>query len=112
MNELSKDAASWITVGEDSAGQRIDNFLVRLLKGAPRSPVFGFGRGGEVRVNRGRVGADTRLVVGDVVRIPPIRLGERAAPLPTVQRAPPLPVLYEDDALVAIDKPAGLAVHG
>ena len=113
MNELSKDAASWITVGESGAGQRVDNFLIRVLKGVPKSHVYRIVRSGEVRVNKGRVGADTRLAAGDVVRIPPIRLAA-AARTPLAPRRPvtPLPVLFEDDAFLAIDKPAGLAVHG
>jgi 23S rRNA pseudouridine955/2504/2580 synthase len=112
MNELSKDAATWLTVGEESAGQRVDNFLVRILKGVPKSHVYRIVRSGEVRVNKGRVGADTRLSEGDVVRIPPVRVaapGIRPAP---PRAAAPLPVLFEDEAFIAIDKPAALAVHG
>jgi 23S rRNA pseudouridine955/2504/2580 synthase len=112
MNELSKDAVNWLTVGDEAAGQRVDNFLVRVLKGVPKSHVYRIVRSGEVRVNKGRVGADTRLAAGDVVRIPPVRL---AAPAPKPTRppsGPPLPVLFEDEALLAVDKPPGLAVHG
>src|SRR5437899_4215527 len=113
MNELSKDAVSWLTVGEESAGQRIDNFLVRILKGVPKSHVYRILRTGEVRVNKGRVGAETRLASGDVVRVPPVRMAKQATtsrPVPKI--ASTAPVLYEDDAILAIDKPAGLAVHG
>ena len=78
MNELSKDAVSWLTVGEESAGQRIDNFLVRILKGVPKSHVYRILRTGEVRVNKGRVGAETRLASGDVVRVPPVRMAKQA----------------------------------
>jgi 23S rRNA pseudouridine955/2504/2580 synthase len=113
MNELSKDAVTWLTVGEESAGQRIDNFLARILKGVPKSHIYRILRTGEIRVNKGRVGADTRLVLGDVVRVPPVRVAKPAA---TSRLAPKVAskvsVLYEDDAIVAIDKPAGLAVHG
>ena len=112
MNELSKDAVTWLTVGEESAGQRVDNFLVRILKGVPKSHVYRIVRSGEVRVNKGRVGADTRLVEGDVVRIPPVRVAASNARPPPPRAAMPLPVLFEDEALVALDKPAGLAVHG
>ena len=112
MNELSKDAVTWLTVGEASAGQRVDNFLVRILKGVPKSHVYRIVRSGEVRVNKGRVAADTRLAEGDVVRIPPVRLATPARRATVPRAAAPLPVLYEDDALIAIDKPAGLAVHG
>ena len=73
MNELSKDAVSWLTVDENATGQRIDNFLLRILKGVPKSHVYRILRSGEVRVNKGRVGPDVRLTVGDVVRVPPVR---------------------------------------
>ncbi|HET9668343.1 MAG TPA: RluA family pseudouridine synthase [Casimicrobiaceae bacterium] len=113
MNELSKDAASRVTVDEAGAGQRIDNFLLRMLKGVPKSHVYRILRSGEVRVNRGRVGPEARLAVGDVVRIPPIRI---AAPEPTSRAAVARPfkpaLLFEDDAVIGVDKPAGLAVHG
>ena len=113
MNELSKDAVSWLTVDADSAGQRIDNFLARVLKGVPKSHLYRILRTGEVRVNKGRVGAETRLVAGDVVRLPPVRVPDRlGASRPAPKSAPKAAVLYEDDALLAIDKPAGLAVHG
>jgi 23S rRNA pseudouridine955/2504/2580 synthase len=113
MNELSKDAVSWLTVDARSAGQRIDNFLTRILKGVPKSHVYRILRTGEVRVNKGRASADTRLVEGDVVRIPPVRRAERDADSRLVPKlGDQLAVLYEDDALLAIDKPAGLAVHG
>ena len=112
MNELSKDAVNWLTVGEEAAGQRIDNFLVRVLKGVPKSHVYRMLRTGEVRVNKGRVGADSRLAAGDVVRVPPVRIAApesiRSAPRPIAH----LRILFEDDAFLAVDKPAGLAVHG
>ena len=66
MNELSKDAVSWLTVGEDAAGQRVDNFLGKVLKGVPKSHIYRILRSGEVRVNKGRVGPDARLALGDV----------------------------------------------
>ena len=114
MNALSKDSVNWLAVGEDGEGQRIDNYLARILKGVPKSHVYRILRSGEVRVNRRRVTPDTRLNVGDQLRIPPIRA---SAPARRVNPPPPLaaplpPVLFEDDALMALDKPAGLAVHG
>jgi 23S rRNA pseudouridine955/2504/2580 synthase len=112
MNELSKDAGAPLTVGEESAGQRIDNFLLRVLKGVPKSHVYRILRSGEVRLNRGRVGPDARLAPGDVVRIPPLRMAKAAKQQAVPARAFRPGVLYEDDALVAVDKPAGLAVHG
>ncbi len=99
-----------VKVDEGSAGQRLDNFLLRLLKGVPKTHVYRVIRSGEVRVNRGRAGADTRLTTGDEVRVPPVRLAERATAAPAPARE--FPVLYEDDLLIAVDKPAGVAVHG
>jgi 23S rRNA pseudouridine955/2504/2580 synthase len=114
MKDLSKDAVNRIVVGEDADGQRIDNFLQKLLKGVPKSHIYRILRSGEVRLNRSRVGPDARLARGDELRIPPIRT---AAPDPARRTAPPRtlsvpPVLYEDEALIALDKPPGLAVHG
>ena len=113
MNSLSKDAVNRLAVDEAGAGQRVDNFLLRVLKGVPKSHIYRILRSGEVRVNRLRVKPDARLVLGDVLRIPPIRTG---VPSPGTRKTPPLssaiPILYEDDALIAVDKPAGLAVHG
>ncbi|WP_342593266.1 RluA family pseudouridine synthase [Ramlibacter agri] len=103
----------FLTVGDESAGQRLDNFLIRVLKGVPKTHVYRIIRSGEVRVNKGRAAADTRVETGDVVRLPPVRLSERAAEK-LEKPAPPreFPVLFEDDHLLAIDKPAGVAVHG
>ncbi len=117
MNELSKESVSWLTVGDDTAGQRVDNFLTRILKGVPKSHIYRILRSGEVRVNKGRVGPDARLVLGDIVRVPPVRT---AAPAPVrsavaaaqARTKVAVPILYEDDALIVVDKPAGLAVHG
>lgn len=113
MNDLSKAAVSLVTVDESGEGQRIDNFLARHLKGVPKSHIYRILRSGEVRVNSKRVDATCRLVIGDIVRIPPVRT---AAPAPKPE-APATSrfeghVLFEDDALLVIDKPAGVAVHG
>lgn len=101
--------ARHLRVDESSAGQRLDNYLLRCLKGVPKTHVYRVIRSGEVRVNKGRAAADTRVQAGDDVRVPPLRLPERPA-----ASAPPreFDVLYEDDCLLAIDKPAGVAVHG
>jgi len=103
----------WLTVDEESAGQRLDNFLIRHLKGVPKTHVYRIIRSGEVRVNKGRVSADTRIETGDVVRLPPVRISEKVAEK-AARPAPgrEFPLLLEDDALMAIDKPAGVAVHG
>lgn len=109
-----------VEVDEESAGQRLDNFLLRQLKGVPKTHVYRIIRSGEVRVNKGRASADTRVEAGDVVRVPPVRLSERAtekaeAMAGIVARGAPareFPVLFEDEAVLAINKPAGVAVHG
>ena len=128
-------AASFVTVDEDYAGQRLDNFLIRQLKGVPKTHVYRIIRSGEVRVNKGRAQADTRLETGDIVRLPPVRTSERASQkalamaaaqekarvivrhgaMSTVGGFAPaaeFPILFEDDFVLAIDKPAGVAVHG
>jgi 23S rRNA pseudouridine955/2504/2580 synthase len=103
----------FLTVGEESAGQRLDNFLIRVLKGVPKTHVYRIIRSGEVRVNKGRAAADTRIEIGDVVRLPPVRISESvAAKAAKPAPAREFPVLFEDEHLVAIDKPAGVAVHG
>ncbi len=103
-------AVRCIVVDEAGDGQRLDNFLVRLLKGVPKTHVYRVIRSGEVRVNKGRAQADTRLAIGDAVRVPPVRVAEREHS----EAAPPreFPIVFEDDALLVIDKPAGVAVHG
>ena len=103
----------WLTVDEESAGQRLDNFLIRHLKGVPKTHVYRIIRSGEVRINKGRASADTRIENGDVVRLPPVRISEKVAEK-AARPAPgrEFPLLLEDDALMAIDKPAGVAVHG
>ncbi len=112
MNSLSKGQASWLEIDETADGQRIDNFLAKALKGVPRSHVYRILRSGEVRVNSGRISAGYRLQKGDKVRIPPVRLP--AASVRRPGRGSPIGEnpLYEDDWLLAIDKPAGVAVHG
>ncbi|MET3497484.1 RluA family pseudouridine synthase [Variovorax boronicumulans] len=106
-------AIRFITVDAESAGQRLDNFLFRHLKGVPKTHVYRIIRSGEVRINKGRVQAETRIEAGDVLRLPPVRISPRAeegAAPPAPARE--FPVLLEDDAVLAIDKPAGVAVHG
>ena len=103
----------WLTVDEESAGQRLDNFLIRHLKGVPKTHIYRIIRSGEVRVNKGRATADTRIETGDVVRLPPVRISDKVAEK-AARPAPgrEFPLLLEDDALMAIDKPSGVAVHG
>jgi 23S rRNA pseudouridine955/2504/2580 synthase len=107
------DGAKSVRVDEESAGQRLDNFLLRELKGVPKTHVYRIIRSGEVRVNKGRAAADTRVNAGDVVRLPPVRTSAAAAAkeqLPVPARE--FPILLEDEHVLAVDKPAGVAVHG
>ncbi|MGB0444976.1 MAG: 23S rRNA pseudouridine(955/2504/2580) synthase RluC [Porticoccaceae bacterium] len=102
-------------VDTEYAGQRLDNFLIRLLKGVPKSHIYRLLRKGEVRVNKGRVKADTRLAAGDVIRIAPIRVSESTSQnKPGRQMRARLNecIIFEDDGLIVIDKPSGMAVHG
>jgi 23S rRNA pseudouridine955/2504/2580 synthase len=99
-----------LLVDEGGEGQRLDNFLFRLLKGVPKTHVYRVIRSGEVRVNKGRAAADTRLALGDELRVPPVRVA--TADQAKVVPAREFEVLFEDDHLLAIDKPAGVAVHG
>ncbi len=112
MNKLSKEFTVPEAIGEESAGQRIDNYLVRRLKGVPKSHIYRILRSGEVRVNSRRIGPDYRLQMGDRVRVPPVRTAQRPEGS-AASRAPYTPVvIFEDDALLVINKPAGMAVHG
>jgi 23S rRNA pseudouridine955/2504/2580 synthase len=112
MNDLNKPAArpraTTVEIGEEAAAQRIDNFLLKRLRGVPKSHVYRVLRSGEVRVNSGRVAPDYRLRIGDRVRVPPVRVSS------AVKAAKPaeFPTVFEDGALLVIDKPAGVAVHG
>lgn len=114
-NSGTPSKVRYLAVDEDHAGQRLDNFLLRILKGVPKSRVYRLLRRGEVRVNRARARPGYRLQAGDVLRLPPVRQPSEVAAAP---RAPhtyawlEARVLYEDEHLLAVDKPAGLAVHG
>ncbi|HJW55515.1 MAG TPA: RluA family pseudouridine synthase [Burkholderiaceae bacterium] len=98
-----------LAISDEEAGQRIDNFLLRICKGVPKSHIYRVLRSGEVRVNKGRVDQTYRLEEGDIVRIPPIRMTEKA---PQVVPGAEFRILLEDNHLLVIDKPAGVAVHG
>ena len=104
-------AVKTLTVDEESAGQRLDNYLLRHLKGVPKTHVYRIIRTGEVRINKGRASADTRVQTGDLVRMPPVRVSTPALDAP-VAPGREFPTLFEDDHMLAIDKPAGVAVHG
>jgi 23S rRNA pseudouridine955/2504/2580 synthase len=113
-NTIGAQSAAKVTVDEASEGQRIDNFLAKTLKGVPKSHIYRILRSGEVRVNKGRIDASYKLQLGDVVRVPPIRVATNDkeitnAPATSILQST---IIFEDDALLVIDKPTGFAVHG
>lgn len=113
MKELSKDSASWHEVEAEAAGQRVDNYLTKRLKGVPKSHIYRIVRNGEVRINSRRVGPDYRVQAGDRLRLPPLRTARRSTlPAPSPASRLKADIVYEDDLLLVIDKPAGVAVHG
>lgn len=104
-----------LEVAPEYAGQRIDNFLRTQLKGVPKTLIYRILRKGEVRVNKGRIKPEYKLQAGDVVRVPPLRLAERDEPAPLAQgllERLEASIVYEDSALIVMNKPAGIAVHG
>jgi 23S rRNA pseudouridine955/2504/2580 synthase len=108
----------YVEAGDGDAGQRLDNFLVRVLKGVPRTHVYRLLRTGEVRVNSKRAKPDQRVEAGDRIRLPPIRRPEAGAasttrpPSPSLLKLVTEAIVYEDDDLLVLNKPAGIAVHG
>jgi 23S rRNA pseudouridine955/2504/2580 synthase len=101
-----------IVINSEEAGQRLDNYLLRHLKGVPKSRIYKIVRSGEVRINKGRCQPDQRLNTGDVLRLPPVRCAAFSEEKPPVAPMIDLPVLYEDETLIALNKPCGIAVHG
>ncbi|MDG2018723.1 MAG: 23S rRNA pseudouridine(955/2504/2580) synthase RluC [Porticoccaceae bacterium] len=119
MSDIEKNnpfgAVTFHTVDAEYDGQRLDNFLIRLLKGVPKSRIYRLLRKGEVRVNKGRVKADTRLKAGDIIRVAPIRTAQpQSSEMPGSQMRKRLndSIVFEDDGIIVIDKPSGIAVHG
>ena len=113
MAEVGKKTVSQAMISEDEQGQRLDNFLLRICKGVPKSHVYRIVRSGEVRVNGKRAEVSYRLQSGDTLRIPPIRIAQRQEEVVAgAEIKAELPIVFEDDALIAIDKPSGIAVHG
>jgi len=113
--EATSAAVRHVTVGPGESGQRIDNFLLRELKGVPRSHVYRLLRRGEVRINGRRAKAEQRLEEGDEVRLPPVRMATPTLPgrVPDALRAQVrAAIVHEDERILALDKPSGLAVHG
>jgi 23S rRNA pseudouridine955/2504/2580 synthase len=109
------EAVTFHTVDAEYDGQRLDNFLIRLLKGVPKSRIYRLLRKGEVRVNKGRVKADTRVKAGDIIRVAPIRTSQQQfKEMPGSQMRKRLKdsIVFEDDEIIVLDKPTGIAVHG
>ena len=113
MPTISKDLVNHIRVQEHESAQRLDNYLIKILKGVPKSHIHRIIRAGEVRVNKGRAKPETRIQTDDLIRIPPVRVAERAAKS-SLQPVPArhFEIVYEDDALLVVNKPSGVAVHG
>lgn len=112
--QVSEHAAAQILVDEASEGQRVDNFLTKILKGVPKSHIYRILRSGEVRVNKGRVDASRKLQMNDVVRVPPMRVSAKPTSsddVPVISKFADA-IVYEDDAMLVLNKPAGFAVHG
>ena len=114
--QQKKQQISFVTISEENEAQRIDNFLITYLKGVPKSMIYRILRKGEVRVNKKRIKPEYKLAIGDQVRIPPIRVSEKTVPeistklnkVADLEKA----IIYEDDVILAINKPSGIAVHG
>lgn len=112
MPAISKDLVNHLNISENDAGQRLDNFLFKVLKGVPKSHVLRIIRAGEVRLNKKRCKPSDRIETGDILRIPPVRTAEKQArPAQTVP-AREFDIVYEDDAMLVVNKPCGVAVHG
>lgn len=112
----TQNQVQFIDISDDEAGQRIDNFLLTKLKGVPKSMIYRIIRKGEVRVNKGRIKPEYKLVEGDQVRVPPVRVAERETPAVSAKldKVAALAdcILYEDDSILVLNKPSGTAVHG
>jgi len=117
MAEVSKSSVTQAIISEDEEGQRLDNFLLKVCKGVPKSHVYRIVRSGEIRVNGRRADVSYRLQIGDVLRIPPIRIAQRDAQrdeeiVAGAEIKAELPIVFEDEAMLVVDKPSGIAVHG
>lgn len=113
--EKSPPRVQWLTIDEGHCEQRLDNFLINQLKGVPKTRIYRMVRKGEVRVNKGRVDVSYKLALGDIVRIPPVRVAEKPDELivqPTLRYSLENHILYEDDGFIVLNKPSGFAVHG
>lgn len=113
MAEVSKSSVTQAIIDEDEHGQRLDNFLLKICKGVPKSHVYRIVRNGEIRVNGRRTDVSYRLQTGDVLRIPPIRIAQKQEEIVAgAEIKTELPIVFEDEAMLVVDKPSGVAVHG
>lgn len=116
IEKVISSNVQFFTISDDEAGQRLDNFLVAKLKGVPKSLIYRIVRKGEVRVNKGRIKPEYKLQEDDVVRVPPVRVAEKnEVPVSTkLNKVAELEsqILYEDEVMLVINKPSGIAVHG
>lgn len=113
MAEVSKSSVTQAIIDEDEHGQRLDNFLLKICKGVPKSHVYRIVRSGEIRVNGRRTDVSYRLQTGDVLRIPPIRIAQKPEEIVAgAEIKTDLPIIFEDEAMLVVDKPSGVAVHG
>ena len=116
QEKIINQSVKMLTISEDEAGQRIDNYLLAKLKGVPKSLIYRILRKGEVRVNKGRIKPEYKLQNGDVVRVPPVRVSEKnTAPISkNLNKVASLEshIIFEDDCLLVLNKPSGIAVHG
>ncbi|HDR0998551.1 TPA: 23S rRNA pseudouridine(955/2504/2580) synthase RluC [Pasteurella multocida] len=114
--KVINQAVKMLTISEDEAGQRIDNYLLAKLKGVPKSLIYRILRKGEVRVNKGRIKPEYKLQANDIVRVPPVRVSEKEhVPISTkLNKVSQLEkqILFEDECLLVLNKPSGIAVHG
>lgn len=111
MNEINHNQVNFYTATENDEEQRLDNLLIKILKGVPKSHIYRIIRNGEVRVNKGRCDVSNKINIGDIVRIPPIRIATKEAGQQYIP-ATTFPILYEDEYYLIINKPNGVACHG
>lgn len=111
MNEINQNQVNFYTATESDEQQRLDNLLIKILKGVPKSHIYRIIRNGEVRVNKGRSDVSSKINIGDIIRIPPIRIATKEAAAQYIP-ATTFPILYEDDYYLIINKPNGVACHG
>lgn len=111
MNEINQNQVNFYTVSEADENQRLDNLLIKILKGVPKSHLYRIIRSGEVRINKARCLVNDKVQLGDIIRIPPIRVSETSQ-INKIVPAATFPIIFEDDYYLIINKPHGVACHG